>query len=56
MQGRSVVSVPVRPYDDLHILIERHEKAQKTLDGKLPELPAQHFLIYRALIIVPTGA
>jgi len=32
----------VRFYDDLHILVERHEEAQKALNGKLPELPAQH--------------
>jgi hypothetical protein len=29
MQRRSVVFVAVRLYDDLHIPIERHEKAQK---------------------------
>jgi len=42
MQGRGVISVPVRLNDDLHILIERHEKTQKPLNGKLPEVPAQH--------------
>jgi hypothetical protein len=43
LQGRSVVSITVRLYDDLHILIEGYEKAQKSLNGKLPELAAQHF-------------
>ena len=32
----------MRFYHDFNILIERHEKAQKALDGKLPELAAQH--------------
>src|ERR1017187_5300905 len=41
MQGRSVAPV-MRLDDDLHILIERHEKAQQALNGKLPELTAQH--------------
>ena len=36
MQGRSAISVSVRLYDNLHILIERHEKAQKSLNRKLP--------------------
>src|ERR1017187_2341265 len=30
------------PYDDLNILIERHQKTQKTLHGELAEFPAQH--------------
>jgi hypothetical protein len=42
MQCWGIVSVPVRLYDDLHVLIERHEKTQKPFDGKLPKLPAQH--------------
>ena len=32
----------MRLYYDLHILIERHEKTQKALNGKLPEFTAQH--------------
>ena len=32
LQCRSVSRVAVRLYDDLHILIERHEEAQKTLN------------------------
>jgi hypothetical protein len=43
MQGRSVISVSVRLYDNLHILLERHEKAQEAFNGKLAELTAQHF-------------
>lgn len=43
LQRRSVSRVAVRLYDDLHILIERHEEAQKALNRKLPELAAQHF-------------
>ena len=42
MQGRSVASVLVRLDYDLHILIERHEETQEALNGKLPELTAQH--------------
>ena len=42
MQGWSVVSVTMRLYHDLHILIEGDEEAQKALNGKLPELTAQH--------------
>jgi hypothetical protein len=42
MQGRGVICVAVRLNDDLHILIERHEKTQKPLNGELPEVPAQH--------------
>jgi hypothetical protein len=32
----------VRLYDDLHILVQRHQEAQKTLNRKLPEIAAQH--------------
>jgi len=28
MQGRGVVSVAMRPYDNLHVLIERNQEAQ----------------------------
>jgi hypothetical protein len=42
MQCWGVVSVTVGPYDNLHILIERHEKTQKPFDRELPKLPAQH--------------
>jgi hypothetical protein len=40
LQRRCVSCVAVRPYDDLHILIERHEEAQKALNRKLPEIAA----------------
>jgi len=43
MQGRGVVPATVRLYNNLDILIQRHEEAQKTFDGKLTEFPAQHF-------------
>src|SRR6202035_5666060 len=42
MQGRSIAPVTMRFYHDFNILIECHEKAQKALDGKLPEIAAQH--------------
>jgi hypothetical protein len=42
MQSWSVVSAPMRLDDDLDILIERHQKAQKALNGKLPEFASQH--------------
>jgi hypothetical protein len=42
LQRRSIPRVAVRLHDDLHILIKRHEEAQKALNGKLPELAAQH--------------
>src|SRR5580704_958105 len=42
MQRRSVVTATVRLYDDLHVLIQRHEKTQKTLHGKLTELASEH--------------
>jgi len=29
-------------YDNLHVLVERHEEAQKAFHGKLPEFTAQH--------------
>ena len=32
----------MRFYHDLNVLIERYEKAEQPLDGKLPELAAQH--------------
>ena len=32
----------MRLYQDFNILIERHEKAQQALHGKLPELATQH--------------
>ena len=40
VQGRSVVSVMVWFYDNLYILIERHEETQKALNRELPELTA----------------
>jgi hypothetical protein len=42
VQGRRVACVTVRLYDNLDILIERHREAEKTFDGKLTELAAQH--------------
>ncbi len=42
MQGWGVVPVSVWRYDDLNILIERHQKAQEAFNGELPELTAQH--------------
>src|SRR5712692_7045602 len=42
MQRRSVISVAMGLHDDLHVLIQRHEKTQKALHGELPELSAQH--------------
>jgi hypothetical protein len=42
MEGWGVFPATMRLHDDLDILIERHQKAQKPLNGKLPELPAQH--------------
>ena len=37
-----MVSVTVRLHDNLHILVERYQEAQKAFHGKLPELTAQH--------------
>jgi hypothetical protein len=42
MQSRGVASAPVRLHDDLNILIERNEEAQKALNRKLPEFAPQH--------------
>jgi hypothetical protein len=42
VQSRSLVSVGMRLYDDLHVLIERDEKAQEPFDGKLPERTPEH--------------
>jgi hypothetical protein len=42
MQGWRILRIAMRLYQDLNILIERHEKTQKALDGKLPKLAAQH--------------
>ena len=42
MQGRRVAFVPMRLHDNLDVLIERHEEPEKALNGKLPELAAQH--------------
>jgi len=42
VQGRGIPSVVVGLYDDLHVLIEGDEDAQKTLQGKLAEVAAQH--------------
>src|SRR5258708_4622841 len=42
MQGWGILRISMRLYQDFNILIECHEKTQKALDGKLPELAAQH--------------
>jgi hypothetical protein len=42
LQSRSIASVTVRLHDNLHILVERYQEAQKAFHGKLPELTAQH--------------
>src|SRR5437588_12935462 len=42
MQGRGIAPVTMRFYHDFNILTERHEEAQKALNGKLPEIAAQH--------------
>jgi hypothetical protein len=42
MQRRSVAAATVRPYHDLHVLIQRHKKTQKALHGKLAELASEH--------------
>src|SRR6266567_1519268 len=43
MQRRRVPVAAVRPYDDLDIMIERHQEPQQALHRKLPEFAAQHF-------------
>jgi hypothetical protein len=47
MQGRSVGAATVRLHDDLNILIQRHEEAEKTFDGELTEFAAQHLRYVR---------
>src|SRR5208283_238235 len=42
LQRSRVVSVTVGLYDNRHILIERHEEAQKALNRKLTKFTAQH--------------
>jgi hypothetical protein len=42
MQGWRVLRITMRFYQDFNVLIERHEKTQKALDGKLPKLAGQH--------------
>jgi hypothetical protein len=42
LQGGGVFSVVVGLYDDLHVLIEGDEEAQKALHGELAEVAAQH--------------
>jgi len=43
LQGGSVFSVVVGLYDDLHVLIEGDEEAQRALHGELAEVAAQQF-------------
>ena len=40
LQGGGVLSVVVGLYDDLHVLIEGDEEAQKALHGELAEVAA----------------
>ena len=42
LQGGGVFSVVVGFYDDLHVLIEGDEEAQKALHGELAEVAAEH--------------
>src|SRR6267378_691925 len=42
IQGWRVLRIAMRLHQDFNILIERHEKAQQALHGKLPELATQH--------------
>jgi len=42
LQGGGVFSVVVGLYDDVHVLIESDEEAQKALHGKLAGVAAQH--------------
>jgi hypothetical protein len=42
LQGGGVFSVVVGLYDDLHVVIEGDEEAQKALHGELAEVAAQH--------------
>ncbi len=37
-----VVSAPVGPYDDLHIVIKRDQKMHQAFDRKVPGFTAQH--------------
>ncbi len=48
LQRRGISRVAVRLYDDLRILIERHEEAQETLNGKLPKVARAASSIHRA--------
>jgi hypothetical protein len=41
LQGGGVFSVVVGLHDDLHVLIEGDEEAQKALHGELAEVAAQ---------------
>jgi hypothetical protein len=44
LQGGGVFSVVVGLYDDLHVLIEGDEEAQKALHGELAEVAARRRL------------
>jgi hypothetical protein len=43
MQGRRQLAVTRRFYHDFNVLIEGHEEAHQAVDGKRPEIAAQHF-------------
>jgi hypothetical protein len=42
LHRRFLVPVSVRFHDNLHVVIERDQKAQQAFDGELAELAAQH--------------
>jgi hypothetical protein len=42
LQGGGVFSVVVGLYDDVHVVIEGDEEAQKALHGELREVAARH--------------
>jgi hypothetical protein len=43
MQRGRFASPAVWSDDNLHVLIERYEEAQETLNGKLAKFTAEHF-------------
>src|ERR1700722_3046259 len=40
---RCLTPTAVRLHDNLHVLIQRHQKPQQAFDGELAEVAAQHF-------------
>jgi len=49
LQGGSVFSAVVGLYDDVHVVIEGDQEAQKALHGELAEVAAQHPQVARGL-------